>query len=296
MPLFVFISGYLLANSLSKRSVSEVLNARVKSLFVPFVAWSILGIAVSLGLKPMLDGKIIICEIIDQVCLNPAVWFLWTLFAVAVLALFASHMSIKFSKAAHMLVCGVIIFFPVNQYAGVYYIQWFYIFFIAGFGLFHWQARHEIRYLKIIFWISLVVFIVLQSFWNKSDYIYINKMTFHSGTDLLRLLYRYLIGFLGIIVVLGVSWHASKVKHLSFLEKFGFYSLDIYLLQRFLLEGLYGCLIAKWSMAFDHRSTLFLAAYVPAMAFIFAEICIFISLMTLRKYTVLSTLFLGARR
>lgn len=297
MPLFVFLSGYLLASSLKRRSVGEVIQSRVARLLIPYVTWGFLGVITTLFLMSAMHEVIqvqgVFAIITDQMILNPAVWFLWTLFVIAGLALCASVFAKQFGPMAHVLFGGVIVFFPYNQHFGLYYIQWFYVFFIIGFAVYDWKQWVNPKHLKFIFILSGMVFIALQSFWNTLDFIYVHKMIMTNWGDAFRLCYRYLMGFLGIVVVLGVSSQLSRVNVFSWVEKIGLYSLDIYLIQRYLVEGLYGQVIVKYPIEFNHEGIWFLSIFAPLIAFIFSMACIIVSIIFLRRFDILSRLFLG---
>ncbi len=281
MPLFVFISGYLLASSLSRSSKWKVFQSRARGLMIPFLCWGILGVLITIALDGLdhqaWDWRTMPWVFWDQLILNPAIWFLWTLFGVAALAL------------GNVFAGFFILFFPINQYVGLYYIQWFYVFFACGFFVYRLKMNWEAPYVKFGFVGCVILFVVLQQFWNTTDYIYVNKMMFANFGDVVRLLYRYLMGFLGIVVVMGISWQLSKASSLNFLEKVGMYSLDIYLIQRFLLEGLYGRLIIKWQIPFNYF-------YVTIMAVLFIVGLMALSNVLIRKNKILTMLLLGSRK
>ena len=83
MPLFFFISGYLLAFSLSRRSVHEAFQIRCRTLLGPYLSWSILGVF-SLYIVNSIDGKSgavnLLWDLFNQMLFNPMIWFLFTLF------------------------------------------------------------------------------------------------------------------------------------------------------------------------------------------------------------------------
>ena len=84
MPLFVFISGYLMAFSLGRRSLGETFKIKCNSLLVPFVSLAILGILVSYFLNIIFGNSLGVVnfsrDLLDQLLLKPSVWFLFTLF------------------------------------------------------------------------------------------------------------------------------------------------------------------------------------------------------------------------
>src|SRR3989339_391883 len=136
MPLFVFLGGYLMADSLERKSGKEVFYSRLNSLLVPFFVWSVLGIITNYALD-LVDGKktvgCFLWSAVDQLALNPAVWFLSTLFLSSVLLLFSVQLQKRFGMTVPLIVVVLLWLVPWNQYAGIYYVQWFYPFYLAGY-------------------------------------------------------------------------------------------------------------------------------------------------------------------
>ncbi len=303
MPLFVFISGYLLAYSLSRSSVPEVLNSRYKRLFVPFIAWGILGIFTDYFLS-LIDGKSIgninfPLDLVNQLFLNPTIWFLFTLFILSCLLLFSIKLEKRFGKIIYAIIYFLILVIPLNDYCSLYYIKWFYLFYMIGYIINKYGMNLINKYNNaIVLVISSILFVLLASTWTKSDYIYLNKMGFESNQyflEILRLLYRYFVAFLGILIAFYIGMHFSKTKMVYILDNIGIYSLDIYLIQRYVVEGIYPRFVNKSKINFDFNSPLFLCIYAPLVAMLFVYVCILISKLLIRRNYLLNTLLLGSR-
>ena len=303
LPLFVFISGYLMALSLSRKSVGDVFKSRWKSLFVPYIAWGILDVITNYFLK-IIEGKNtgspnFLWGFVDQLLLHPSVWFLFTLFILSCLLLF----SVKCDQRCGPLIFGIIYLFililPYNNYCSLYYIKWFYLFYVIGYCINRYDIKIKNNFMRtIVFLFSLIIFAVLVRYWNKGDYIYLNKMGFASNQyahEILRIIYRYITGFLGIIIVFYTGSYLSKIKIGSFLDYIGIYSLDIYLIQRYLLEGLYPRLGIATHTNFDFNSPFFLCLYTPLATIFFVGGCLVISKLLFRRNYLLNRLLLGAR-
>ena len=93
MPLFVFISGYLMAFSLRKRSTADAFKIKCNSLLAPFVSLAVLGIGVSYFLNIIFGNGLGVVnfsqDLLDQLLLKPSVWFLFTLFILSCLLLYS---------------------------------------------------------------------------------------------------------------------------------------------------------------------------------------------------------------
>lgn len=303
LPLFVFISGYLLAVSLQRRSLFAVFLARCKSLLLPFTVWSILDLLINAFLNkmdgnggPIHWGQ----EIVQYLFVNPAVWFLFMLFMMSCVLLCSIKLQNRLGLAAFGFVYGGILLIPVNEYAAVYYVKWFYLFYLTGYCVNRFGMKIIANFNNaFVLAGSLILLSVLAAYWTKTDYIYVNKMNFITadyGVELLRLTYRYCVGFLGIIVMFFLGSYISKNKSGHVLGFIGVLSLDIYLLQRYLVEGLYPRLLARTGLNFDFHSPFFLLVFVPAAVVVSVFVCIAISELIFRRSVLLNLVLLGNRK
>ena len=310
MPLFVFISGYLMANSLNRNSVGDVFKARCKSLLVPFVSLSLLGCIVAYVLNIIFGnntGRIDIAgDLVNQLLLNPVVWFLITLFILSSALLCSVMLEKRFGMIIFVFIYFLIMAIPFNNYCALYYVKWFYLFYLAGYFLNRGQRpilfdmlTNKNRALSPIFLlVSLIVFSWLITYWTNNDYIYINKMNFVSNQyfyEVLRVIYRYIMGFLGIIIIFYMGQYLSKTKVASFLGIIGIYSLDIYIIQMFLIEGVYPKLVYKANIHLDFNSPSVLYIIAPLITVFFVGACMVISKLLIRKNPLLNKLLLGGR-
>ena len=303
MPLFVFLSGYLMAFSVSRRSLGDTLKTRCKSLLVPFASWGILGILTNYALN-IVDGRQadiarLPWDVADQLFFNPSVWFLFTLFVLSAALLLSIRLEKHMGVGAFVLVYLLMLSIPYNDYFSLYYIKWFYVFYAAG----YWANRCHVAIPSKplnpgLLVAALIAFALLVSFWNKSDYIYLNKMSFMPKEypyEFLRYIYRYGIGFLGIIIAFYVATYAVGNNIGTWLARVGVYSLDIYLIQRYIVEGLYPRLVVYAHINFDFNSPLFMVVFVPVMALLFVGLCMVISKLLIRNNPLWNKLLLGNR-
>lgn len=300
MPLFFFISGYLMAFSLQRRGVQEVLMSRCRSILVPFLSWGTLGVITAYVLN-IIDGKQVSLmnfplEMADQLIIHPVIWFLFTLFAAGGLLLCSVSLEKKIGPGAFAVLYVLLLLMPFNEYGCLYYIKWFYPFYLMG----YWANRYawNLNYPAAVTVVLLCLFVFLVYLWNRNDYIYINKMNIQPGQfipESARLLYRYGVGLLGILIAwrLGALLSGTKVGDL--LTLVGVYSLDIYLVQRYLVEGIYPRIVAGTQLKFDFAAPLFFCIWVPAVVCFFIYLCMMVSKLLIRRYNVLNRLLLGVK-
>ena len=303
MPLFVLISGYLLAFSLKRKSAGETVKSRYVSLFVPFIAWGVLDIVVN-HILGIVDGKGLAIinvpyELASNLFLNPAVWFLFTLFILSAVLVYSVELSKRFGMMIVPCVYLLIACLPFNEYCALYYIKWFYMFYLTGYYI-NIYGEHLIQRFNHVSWfvIATILFVVLLSFWTKSDYIYVHKMTLlsdHYWEDAVRFVYRYGIGFIGIAMIFYVGVFCLNNRVGQLLSVIGTYSLDVYLIQRYVVEGVYPRVLEKMHWPIDFNAGIVLYGVVPFIAVLLVGLCILISKFGIRKNVFLSRILLGGR-
>jgi fucose 4-O-acetylase-like acetyltransferase len=293
MPLFMFISGYLLAYSLEKRSWQEVLIVRCKTVLVPCLCWDALGLITAYGLY-LVNGE----------WLGSKAWFIWFLYALFGLnALLLASLGLKkiLGPACIWVVYGLVLVLPFSDFGALYFIKWFYLFFLAGYLL----SKNKIpiiatRGWALVFTVCLVIYLALLRYggWGKDDYIALNHLHILSDDPvrgLMRLAYRYALGGLGILMSLQLAAGLSTTKAGKYLGIIGANTLGIYVIQRYVIEGLYPRLFAKAHLCMDFGSPLFSMLYVPAVTALGVYLCMLISKHGLTKSKILNGLFLGGR-
>ena len=300
MPLFFFVSGYLMAYSLKKHPIGDLLRSRAWGLMVPFFSWGLLGI----GVACVLNRADLARRGVAAVLFDPAqlpIWFIWfllTLFLSTGLLLASVWLKSWLGKFAFPVGLALLWAVPVHGFLSFYYVKWFYLFYLAGYVV----SRHGadlVRRLNhwIVMGVALGLFVFLALHWTKNDFVYVNQMRlgFLNGPDVLRLAYRYLVGFLGIALVFFIGERLSRHGAGRLLSWVGFYSLDIYLIQRYLVEGGYPRVYQLIPVRFDLNTPFVLGVVVPAMAVLCLTVCLFFSRAFIRKNIGLNRWLLGNR-
>jgi fucose 4-O-acetylase-like acetyltransferase len=303
MPLFVFISGYLMAYSLNRKSEQDVLKSRCKSLLVPCVFLGVLGTIMAYVLNIIFGnntGRIDLAGDLANQLLKPSVWFLYTLFVLSALLIISVKLEKRFGAIIFTVIYLLLLSIPYNNYFDLYYIKWFYLFYFSGYFFNKYNIKiPDTAVQKLVFLFSLILFSLLLACWNTNDYIYINKMNFISNQyfyGIARVIYRYIMGFLGIIIIFYLAGYLLRTKIASLLGQIGVYSLDIYIIQMFLLEGIYPRFIHKAHIQLDLNSPWVLFLVAPLITVFFVSVCILSSRSLIRKNPLLDKLILGGRK
>lgn len=237
MPLFMFLSGYLSFNI--KKFDVNFLVKKFKSLVIPFVLWYIISYWVQ---KYYVSVNFI--EYITRWIKSPdyGLWFLWVLFLNFCLL----YLFIKLNKYLHdfAFIIGIFLVYKVPiTILGVYQLKWYIIFFIGGYLVAKYMGIIKKYKCKILI-ISIVVYPIILSFWKR-----VGNPTFTSyiiGKSIFKImpvlntvlfLYRYLVPFMGIIIVIFIINSIKNFKIYNFFCWIGKYTIDIYIFHFFFLKS-----------------------------------------------------------
>jgi len=299
MPLFFFISGYLVARSLSRKNIPTVFMARCQGLLFPHLVWGTLAVLVLWTLSAKQQPVNFAAEWIHQLFITPQIWFLWALFFCSAALLLCVPLQKYVGPLIFLAMWGLMLLIPNKQIYGLYYIIWFFPFYAVGY-LFSRDEASLMAKLnkKFVFAMCLVLFAILAPLWSYADYIYNNKMSVFSeypNVAVSQMAYRYVVGFLGIGLTFFAGAYLVKTSVRYFLEFIGSYSLEIYLLQCFLVEGLFHRIWPKTGIVLDPYSPLFLVVFAPFLTMLAIGLCMTISQWLIRSNPVTNMLFLGRR-
>lgn len=276
MPFFMAISGYLYYFSINRKSLKELVEARVKQLLIPFLIWSFLFLLVfrwevSHSLVNWIKNYVYNLPFFF--------WFIWSLLICSFCTLIINKF-LKDSLLAYILIFLFILLLPNGL--GFYYTKFMVPYFFAGY-LIH---KHQLKTSNIIFFSSLIVFLVLWYFWKNDYYIYTSAMALKLN-DLKGIYadcYRYLAGFTGIIVSVTLI---KKLPDLKMFEILGRNTLPIYFISSFLNSYLY-------LLRLPYQQFLYSFVYTPIVTAIVIAFCIGISVLINKNKTV-NQYLLGGR-
>lgn len=262
MPLFMTLSGYV-----SYKLCEGVydIKRKFRQLIIPcIVLW-------------------VICLLIGH---NENFWYLKSLFFCYVITAFLFSLKIRYKYILLLLACiGV---FPIIS--RVPYVSSWKIDFMLPFFLFGILVNKKIEYIKnhiqFITLLSCGLFVVLWMFWTP-EYVYYNSqpvwfdykfiidrsLTFFHIDAIIRVVYRYLIGFAGTMTFICLTLMGFEIKKtnkiISFLSRWGVFSLYIYILQSFIVQ------YEKLPVVFPtDNKFLFFFVYTPLYSFIVVVVCI----------------------
>ncbi|RZK23150.1 MAG: acyltransferase [Hymenobacter sp.] len=232
MPLFMAVSGYLFFQSQAKRPLRQLLQAKVKQVLVPLLAWAVIIMVVDnrgvIQHQPRLLPEVLTLTSYS----NEVVWTLWFLWASFICSVVAAVVNKKLGDSAwsYLGVIIVVLLLPNAHY--FFYIKYMLPYFFAGY-LYHKYASRLQLVRQVAVYLSFLGWPLLLLAWQREDYIYFSGPTFSllDPHSLLIIGYRYLIGAFGVIIFtvlvhkLLVAAPARRVA-----AWLGTYSLGIYVL------------------------------------------------------------------
>jgi fucose 4-O-acetylase-like acetyltransferase len=90
MPLFFFISGFFLPDSLERKGPADFMRTKVDSIVYPYVVWSLLQGSIEAGLSKYTNGAISFVDVLSLAWAPRAqFWFLYALFLIFALVAIA---------------------------------------------------------------------------------------------------------------------------------------------------------------------------------------------------------------
>lgn len=242
MPLFMFISGYFFKSSLDKRSLPEIMKGKTIQLGVPIFIWTIFYYVEDL----LYTGAEFEFRQLFHLFFR-RLWFLAAFFMLSIFVAIIWQFFKKYSKG-FILTCiimgFVILIIPDELFSAVFF-KFMYPYFVAGILANHFKEQIK-SYQKPVFIISAVIYLLLLIGFKDNYYVYTSGMylPFNGGLkeQLFIIYYRYLIGFAGIITVMGILELLYSLGHNYLFIHLGKYTMEIYIIHIFFLNYL-----ARWN-------------------------------------------------
>lgn len=292
MPLFAAISGFLAHRTFIRRRKTAIMVDRVRSLLVPFIAWTaIFGTAVQyLSQSWNTAGGALGGFLTQLVFPASTLWFLAFLFfafAVTALALFAE----RFIGIAALPLSVVVVFLiPMDELLAMNQLRWLYPFFLAGL-LTNRFKEYLSRFERPATVISGIVFIALIGFWQRDYSVYISGGQLAAEDPIQSFLiwvYRFVLGTCGVIVVTGLVRMISNRHPMRYLQSLGRASLGIYCVQTYLIF-----LPRRLSAPSD--AVLYSFVYVPLVSVAILIVSYAVTTLVLQRLRIFRVVFLGGR-
>jgi len=217
LPLFFGISGFLLANSLTKYSCKVIFIKKLKRLLLPFFSWSVVAL-ISKTIIAILQNRNLTFTFFQELLVDVfievnSVWFLWVLFLGTCTILFMEKW--KYKKIGFLILISGLIFLPNNIFKLGKLKIMFPIFYL---GYFLFQKKDlfltKINSLKNKGAVIGVCFLLLLYFiYNKEMFIAFTEFNIAIfSSDALWYLYYWFIQFCGIFFSACIIYRLIKKK------------------------------------------------------------------------------------
>ncbi len=305
MPLFALVSGYLLYASLQHRSEGELVMKRLSGLFVPIVSFCVMARLVELA-KLIVKREPLTFEFVTKSIhyLLYEAWYLWAMLYCSLVVLLI-HRFFRDHWLCYVMVMILGLILPQGLNSQLYFYLWPY--FAAGYWWNHLSMddRYETwsrtgRLLAI--GIAGVMWLMMLVPFTRDHYIYMSGMTLLGrGTTELSAsqgavgqlgidFYRWIIGFVGCIFVMGLLWEvvrAMEAKHresvaLAFL---GERTLGIYMIGGYLVHWVLERVSAGWTL--NYALDIVETGVLLLLCLVVIEV--------MKKLPLIRTLFLGEK-
>ena len=200
MPLFMAISGYLFAFSLSKYGPVEVCKRRIIKLIKPIMLWALFLTALNVH-----GGGTLVKSVRTYVkFVLTDFWFLW---AVLVCSAGAAILNTIIERQRNdclkivLIILLALSFLVIPEKFNLQMYKYMFPFFVLGFQ----TAKNEVRISKLVGVVSTAFWILLLLFYKKEAYIYTTGISLIGKANAMRQflidVYRYAIGAFGTIAV-----------------------------------------------------------------------------------------------
>ncbi|MHC8970650.1 acyltransferase family protein [Priestia aryabhattai] len=280
MPLFMCISGFFFYKSFkSKTSIKGLVN-RIFQLLAPIIVWNTL-----LYLRQLVyeyfSTKSLKFSITDWFTFMDGLWFLWALIIsisiVGMIRLFTPK-----NESILLITVLIIIFLCAGWLSKTSVFM--YPFFVSGylFSKFDDKFKPLIFKYKQLFVISYIVMLI---FFNEKHFIYTTGIDIFSSKmglveQLLIDTFRWGIGALGCVSIALILKHIYNNfisnSIICFFINIGMKSLQIYLLQSILLEGIFSKMISKVTFILGFNpllpKTFYYEIFTLILAFVYCAI------------------------
>ncbi len=277
MPMFAFISGYFLNKTIQKHGFSNNLLNKIGMILLPVMLWNI--IFHFLTLNVLYNGILVSFS---------RFWFLWAIFIVSVMVLIIEKL-FSFSKVGKLIAYAVVTV-AIHTFINLPHNAAF-LFVPCVFGVYYESIKEKIlcrakqnsiNTIKIMF---VALFVVMQFFWDQSYNVWnTGNNIFAFSTPLttsLRIFFRMSIGIVGCIAmktVFDFIYNFKCVKLKTALCNVGKNTLEIYIIQSFLVEtlGARAVMFVTNVLGFNvFGVNMFLLDYV--FAFVISSVSVFLS-------------------
>lgn len=241
MPLFMLISGYLFAFSASKGGFLTIAIKKVKTIAIPTLMWSVIIFAIDCYGSFLTDSPFALLKDFAVTALV-SFWFLWAVLALSLFAAFV-RCFLKDRYVVYILVFAALLLIPDFSITGL--IKFMYPYFVVGyfFGKMkttdneHYEAQCKKLFGLPGMLIYGALFVVLIAFYQYDSFIYTSGIYILKDNVLRQLgidVYRFVIGFVGSMLVISVIRAISSRINCGLLQAIGRNTMGIYIISVFI--------------------------------------------------------------
>jgi fucose 4-O-acetylase-like acetyltransferase len=236
MPLFMFISGYLFYLTINKYKALKIIQKKARELLIPLLSFCLIGfifIIYNLEVKQGINDVYVYINNFTNL-LFTGYWFIWILLLCSLTVTLVNKV-FKDKILIYIILLVLTLLLPDGHL--FFYYKYMLPYFLIGYYCNKLNIQFSFKWISFIL---LAAFFSLMFIYFKDNYyIYLSKMSLYSSDYLNQLwiiMYRYIIGFLGIALIFTlVNFFTSYFKKstdfiLKIFAYIGQYTLGIYLM------------------------------------------------------------------
>jgi fucose 4-O-acetylase-like acetyltransferase len=236
MPLFMAVSGYVSFRAIAKTGLVPCAWRRARQVIVPAVCWPVVYLLVKLAIFLLNAGTVTEgwhAFRLFLVQFRPGYWFLWAVFVATVVV--SALKTYRLDRLEYFALAAAA-FLYAPEGACIYLIKYTFPFFCLGYAL---AKGDQIRLpaAPSPFLVTAIVAAGIDCYllWTTDTYVYTTRM-WPAPANLPNIALRYFAGVVdSAMFVLLLFWVYRRAKS-PLLSNWGRRSLDIYILQPFLVE------------------------------------------------------------
>lgn len=242
MPVFYFIGGYFLFNSIKKYDFSVICINKIKALLIPYLSWSLISFGANLLIlyvKKKGNIQNVFDEFNNIFIYSRSVWFFINIFISMIILIFVYYLSLKIHINFIFLSIVTWLLFSIfipNSFFMLYKSKWLFPFLLLGY-LFAQNGIKKILYNKYAIILIILSFIISINFQYRSNYFdKYSQFQYSSIIDILYGLLYYTTSAMGIFTVFFLSTMLKKYWIGRCMSHIGKYTSDIYAIHMFLIK------------------------------------------------------------
>ncbi len=218
MPLFMLVSGYLFAFSVSKAKWTSLVFRRFRQLVIPLFCWSFVStfieiLKIIVGISEVkLSAGWLLEHIIHDFVYGP--WFLWAVWWCSLIIILVRTF-LKDSPIVYIMIF-VLTFFIPDEFNAHFY-SFMYPYFLLAYVFNNYDLKTKMAKLydnKIAMLFSWIAFIGLLFFYNYDSFIYTSKYAIYGKNISVQIgndCFRLIIGLVGSIAVMYLAYYIMKI-------------------------------------------------------------------------------------